>query len=46
MGLKQDLLDAKLKGLELSGASKEVIEEARAATSPLSQQIDLESCLS
>tara|TARA_R100000231_G_scaffold86040_1_gene65276 strand:+ start:385 stop:918 length:534 start_codon:yes stop_codon:yes gene_type:complete len=42
MGLKQDLLDAKLKGLELSGASKEVIEEARAATSPLSQQIDLE----
>ena len=42
MGLKQDLLDAKLEGLRLGGASLEAVEKAAADNSPLSIQCEME----
>ena len=42
MGLKNDLMEAKLKGLELSGAKKEDLEEAKKSGSPLEIQAEME----
>ena len=42
MGLKDDLMEAKLKGLELSGAKKEDLETAKKKGSPLEIQSEME----
>ena len=42
MGLKQDLMDAKIEALKLSGATDDTISEAQSAGSPLEVQSEME----
>jgi hypothetical protein len=42
MGLKQDLIDAKIEALKLSGATDDTISEAQSTGSPLEVQSEME----